>query len=126
MSLSEYLAALREEIARLDAFGFAESIDFHEELRAGKQAIVKAEVKFVDGSTLVIREYIDARYGIEKLSYAYHFQERDGKVIFRYDNAAHKPFLEFAGHKHTADGCIIQALPPDMSDLLEEIIGYLG
>ena len=41
MSLSRYLAALRQEIERLDTFGFAESIDFREELRAGKQAISK-------------------------------------------------------------------------------------
>ena len=42
MTLNEYLAALRQEIERLDTYGFAESIDLHEELRAGKQAIVKA------------------------------------------------------------------------------------
>ena len=56
MSLSEYLAALWEEIQRLDAFGFAESVDFREELRAGKQAIIKIEVALVNGSVLVIRE----------------------------------------------------------------------
>ena len=38
MTLNEYLAAFRQEIERLDTYGFAESIDFHEELRAGKQA----------------------------------------------------------------------------------------
>lgn len=87
MSLSRYLAALRQEIERLDTFGFAESIDFREELRAGKQAIVKAEIVLVDGSVLFIREYIDAKYKIEKVSYAYQYQDGEGKLIFRYDNA---------------------------------------
>lgn len=125
MSLSEYLAAIWEEIQRLDAFGFAESVDFREELRAGKQAILKVEVALVNGSVLVIREYIDARYTIEKVSYAYHYQGEDGNLIFRYDNAAHKPALDFSEHKHTAEGHVIQSPSPDMRTLLEEVIGCL-
>jgi hypothetical protein len=122
MSLSRYLAALRQEIERLDTFGFAESIDFHEELRAGKQAIVKAEIVLVDGSVLFIREYIDAKYKIEKVSYAYQYQDGEGKLIFRYDNATHKPGLGFIEHKHTADGVITPATPPELSELIEDII----
>ncbi len=55
MKLNEYLSALRSGIERLDTHGFAESIDFHEELRAGKQAIVKAEIVLIDSSLLIIR-----------------------------------------------------------------------
>ncbi len=122
MSLSRYLAALRQEIERLDTFGFAESIDFREELRAGKQAIVKAEIVLVDGSVLFIREYIDAKYKIEKVSYAYQYQDGEGKLIFRYDNAVHKPGLGFIEHKHTADSVITPAALPELSELIEEII----
>ena len=125
MSLSEYLAAIRDEIERLDSYGFAESVEFHEELRAGKQAIIKVEVVLVNGSTLRIREYIDARYSIEKVSYAYHLQGREGNLVFRYDNAVHKPALDFPEHKHTADGPVIQAASPDMKSLLDEVISYL-
>ena len=81
MLISEYIAILRREIEKLDTFGLAESIDFRDELRAGKQAIIKVEVSFVNGSTLVIREYVDAKYGIEILSYAYHFKI---KIIFSF------------------------------------------
>ena len=36
MSISEYLASIRRAIERLDTYGFAESIIFQEEIRAGK------------------------------------------------------------------------------------------
>lgn len=125
MSINEYITHLRGEVQKLDTFGFAESIDFRDELRAGKQAIIKAEAIMVDGSTFVIREYIDARYGIEKMSYAYHLQRKDGSLIFRYDNAAHKPRLGFEQHKHTKEGKILEAVPPDIRELLDEVISNL-
>ncbi len=103
---------------------FAESIVFQEEIRAGKQAIIKAEIVLVDGSCLIIREYIGSKYGIEKLSYAYQFQDREGNLIFRYDNAAHKPKLELADHRHSPDGIIIIE-PPKMAALVDEVLGYL-
>jgi hypothetical protein len=124
MSLSEYLASIRRAIERFDTYGFAESIIFQEEIRAGKQIIIKAEIVLVDGSSLLLREYIDNKYGIEKLSYAYQYQDRDGNLIFRYDNAAHKPKLELAEHRHSPDGIVIVE-PPEMADLVDEVIGYL-
>ena len=51
----------RQAIERLDIYGFADSIESHNELRAGKQLIFKAEVNLVDGSKLIVREYIDAK-----------------------------------------------------------------
>jgi hypothetical protein len=59
------------------------------------------------------------------VSYAYQYQNREGKLIFRYDNAKHKPSLHFIEHKHTSDGEIVAAKPPDLSDLVDEVIGCL-
>ncbi len=67
MSISKYLASIRSAVDRLDTYGFAESIIFQEEIRAGRQAIIKAEIVLIDGSRLFIREYIGSKYGIEKL-----------------------------------------------------------
>ncbi len=124
MTISEYLTSFRHDLERLDTYGFAESIIFHEELRAGKQAIIKAEIVLVDGSCLIIREYIGSKYGLEKLSYAYQYQDRDKNLIFRYDNAAHKPTLGYANHKHSS-GDIEMADPPEISALIDEIIEFL-
>lgn len=124
MSISDYLASFRHDIDRLDTYGFAESIIFQEELRAGKQAVVRAEIVLVDGSCLIIREYIESKYGLEKLSYAYQYQDRDGNLVFRYDNAAHKPKLDFVNHKHSSAG-IEMVNPPEMSELVDEVIACL-
>ena len=62
---------------------------------------LKGKIVLVDGSVLHIKEYIDAKYKIERVSYAYQYQDRDGELIFRYDNAVHRPALGYRKHKHT-------------------------
>ena len=59
---------------------------------------------------------------MEKLSYAYHCQDADGNLIFRYDNAAHKPALSYVYHKHLPDGRTIESLVPDFALVIEEIM----
>ena len=125
MSLNEYLSLFREALGKIEDYGFSDTIEIREEIRANKQAVLNAKVVMVDNSVLHIKEYIDARYGIERLSYAYHYQDRDGNLIFRYDNAKHRPDLGFNAHKHLSDGTISAATLPDISDIIDEIVGYL-
>jgi len=125
MSLHKYCEKIRNALEKFDNYGLSESADFQEEIRAGKQAIINAEVKLINSSVLVIREYIDAKYKLERLRYAYQYHNAEGILIFRYDNAAHKPSLDFKEHKHLFDGKIIYASPPDIFDLLDEIMEYL-
>jgi hypothetical protein len=42
-------------------------------------------------------------------------------MIFRYDNAIHKPKLNFISHKHIK-GDILESDIPELKDVLEEII----
>jgi len=125
MLLRNYLELFRQGIEKLEDYGYTESIQIKEEIRPNKQAIIKANIVFVDGSVLHIKEYIDAKYKIEKVSYAYQYQDRDGDIIFRYDNAAHRPMLWFKEHKHTKDGGIIEASLPDILDIINEVVGCL-
>jgi hypothetical protein len=125
MSLSEYLRNLRQAIEKIENYGFSESIDMRQEIRAGKQAVINIHIVLVDGSSLFIKEYVDARYKIEKVSYAYQYQNREGELIFRYDNAKHKPALQFFEHKHVSGGDVVAARPPDLSDLVDEVLGCL-
>ena len=125
MSLHEYLILLRKGIEKLEDYGYAESIDVREEIRAGTQAIIRVKIVLVDGSVLHCNEFIDARYKIERLRYAFQYQNYKGELIFRYDNAGHKPPLTFKEHKHTSTGNIIQASLPDIFDLIDEVIEYL-
>jgi len=112
-------------VGKLENYGYTESIESKEEIRPNKQAIIKANIVLVDGSVLHIKEYIDAKYKIEKVSYAYQYQDRNGGLIFRYYNAVHRPALGFKEHKHTKDGVIIEALLSDISDTIDEVVGFL-
>ena len=69
---------------------------------------------------LHFREYIDMTQAEPKIMYAYHCQDADHNLIFRYDNAAHKPALPQPEHKHTPLG--IEASPvPTLAEVLDQI-----
>ncbi len=125
MSINKYIQSIREAIERLDVYGFAESIDIREEIRAGKQAVIKIKVVLVDSSSLHIKKYVDYRYKMDIVSYAYQYQDANGGLIFRYDNAAHRPVLGFQNHKHISNGNIVEAELPNISDIIDEVIGNL-
>jgi len=125
MLLHNYLKLFRRCVEKLENYGYTESIEIREEIRPNKQAIIKANIVLVDSSVLHIKEYIDAKYKIEKVSYAYQYQDRDGELIFRYDNAVHRPALAYKEHKHTKDGAIVEASLPDISDIIDEVVGCL-
>jgi hypothetical protein len=54
--------------------------------------------------------------------YAYHYQTRDGELIFRYDNTAHhKAIPTFPNHKHQEGGDVTSSEPPSLEQILREI-----
>jgi hypothetical protein len=122
MLLSEYAA---EIVRTLDDYAKTELIvnsEISSDLRTPKVGIIRGSITFIDGSKLLFTEYVDTRYKIERLSYSFQYQNSANELIFRYDNAAHKPPLQFAGHKRLVDGSIIQAAIPDFAVVLREII----
>jgi len=125
MSLRDYLDSFHRAIERIEDYGFSESIDINEEIRPAKQIVNKVKIVLVDGSVLQVREYIDAKYKIEKISYAYQYHNEVGKLIFRYDNARHKPNLGFIDHKHLNDGSVVPCPMPDIADVVDEVIAHL-
>ena len=125
MLLNEYLNRFRKGIQKIEDYGYADSIDIREEIRANKQAILNVKVVLINQYVLHIKEYLDAKYRINRVSYAYQYQDRTGRLIFRYDNAAHRPVLGFNEHKHSSDGTICEAALPDIFDFVDELISYL-
>ena len=125
MLLNEYLKQFREGIQKIENYGYADSVEIREEIRANKQAILNVKIVLINQSVLHIKEYLDAKYRINRVSYAYQYQDRNGRLIFRYDNAAHRPVLGFNEHKHSSDGTIHKAVLPDIFDLIDEVIGHL-
>lgn len=81
-----------------------------------------AQVEFMDGSILyVVEEWNVEANSVECIHYAYHYQDQEGNLIFRYDNASHYPEVEtYPSHKHVGSK-VIAAYRPDLVDLLREI-----
>ena len=125
MLLHKYFVLFQKSIEKLENYAYTECIEIKEEIRPNKQATIKAKIVLVNRSILHIKEYIDAKYTMQKLSYAYQYQANNGELIFRYDNAVHRPALGFKEHKHTKDGAIVEASLPDISDIVDEVIECL-
>ncbi len=70
---------------------------------------------------LFFKEYVDLQESIEKLSYSFHYQDRSNNLIFRYDNANHKPDLGYIDHKHIKNK-IIPSEVPNIEKVILEII----
>ena len=121
MLLSQYLRDLTAIVANLTETGLILSSEFTSNFRTNKIGLIKGTVLFTDNSTLFFKEYLDLRYVIEKEMYAFHYQDVNGRLLFRYDNASHKPSLDFIDHKHI-DEQIIASEEPCLADILEEII----
>jgi hypothetical protein len=123
MPLREVEGQWRDTIAECGIWAFVAHTSLLFEVRPMQQAFIKASIVFTDGATLHLREFIDCSSGsVEKLSYSYHAQDEHQHVIFRYDNAPHKPPLDFVEHKHCRDGSIIQAGSPLLQMVIDEII----
>lgn len=125
MSVNEYIDSVRVALQRLEDYGLVEAISFNSEVRSGGQAVLNIKVNLIDKSQLYIREYLTSKYGLNRVSYAYQYQSEDATLIFRYDNAQHKPPLGFDEHKHTGDGKIIQIKLPIIDEIVDEVIDNL-
>jgi len=90
------------------------------------QGIVEGRIRFWDSSLLEFVEVLEVKgFVLGKAEYAYHYQDRDNQLIFRYDNAPHHPNVpNFPHHKHVNNG-IESATPPHLGDVLREIDTYL-
>lgn len=91
--------------------------------RSPTAGYIRGDVYFLDDSLLHFREFVNTQFGVERFTYAYHFQRADGALVFRYDNTTHFPGLpNFPHHKHVGDESnVTSATPPDLATVLKEI-----
>jgi len=96
------------------------------EARPGAQGYLNGALLFVDGSVLHFTEFLDEAYGqVEKVMYTYHYQDTHHQLIFRYDNARHRPPLPLQEHKHTPEQIVASPVPL-LAEVLAEIVRYQG
>jgi hypothetical protein len=126
MSVSSYFQELVAAITRLEDYGLASTITSNSESRPSGELFINIKVELIDNSVLFIREYVSVRQErIDHFSYAYQYQTSDESLIFRYDNAAHKPPLTEKEHKHVENGEIIICPLPSIELIVDEILNYL-
>ncbi len=90
--------------------------------KVGQSSELYAVVRFYDGSQLqIVEKLVVEAYALLKTRYAYHYQQADGVLIFRYDSAPHHPEIAtYPHHKHIGEQ-VMAAQPPDISEVLREI-----
>jgi hypothetical protein len=90
--MSLKLLALAEQFSEI-----IDSVRINRFEQAGASLRLRATMQLTDGSRLFIRETI-----IQGMSrkYAYHWQDKDGKMIVRWDNAPDWDVKTFPHHKH--------------------------
>ena len=125
MLLTEYLSGILKLIEQYSKTNLIISSELNNDFRTEQLGLIKGKIIFADESTLYFTEYLDLKERVEKLTYSFHYQQQSGALIFRYDNAWHKPKLPFENHRHWANGKIAKSKIPELAEVLEEIMEYL-
>jgi hypothetical protein len=125
MLLTEYLSGIVKIIEEYSKTNLIISSELNNDFRTEQLGLIKGKIIFADESILYFTEYLDLKDKAEKLTFSFHYQKQSGSLIFRYDNARHKPKLPFENHKHWANGKISKTRIPALADVLEEIMDYL-
>ncbi len=123
MLLNNYQANIIAIIQKYVNDGWILSFNFAVDARSDYVGFIQGSLEFRQGDRLFFKEYVDLQESIEKLSYSFHYQDRENNLIFRFDNAKHKPDLGYTNHKHIQDK-IIQSQVPDIEQVILEIINY--
>ena len=121
ITFHDYVQGLQDVVGAVIESEDATLVDIQIDQRSGLRGFVAGLLQFSDGSELHFREFIDMSIPEPRLMYAYHYQDTGAALIFRYDNAAHRPSLRSADHKHTPDG-LAAARPPTLADVVDECL----
>ncbi len=122
MRIEAYFQRVREQIESCIGLQLSEITC---EKRGTYEGVVRAELTFVDGSILHIREFVDAEGPVERLMYVYQYMNANKELIFRYDNTGHHRKLNlstYPHHKHAGrEDNVITSAAPDLAQVLVEI-----
>jgi hypothetical protein len=117
--LLKYLNEVEAAFSQL-ATGYIER--YEEECLTPERVNLRIRVRFPKGHMLEWNEAMIGEEGhVEHLGYRYHFQDKDNKLIFRYDNTPHFPGLKaFPDHKHLPEN-VVPANRPTVFEVLDEV-----
>lgn len=121
MQIKEYVGDI---LSSISANPYVESQNISCQERPPDAAYLSGIVAFIDGSHLHIKEFILFGSGEARIvKYGYNYLDKDGDLVFRYDNALDPMARELSSypkHRHTADG-LSSAKRPLLEEVLVEI-----
>jgi hypothetical protein len=121
MRIKDYLD---EVLSKIAANPYVESRNISFEERPPDAVYITGLITFIDNSRLHIKEFIIFKSEIVTvLKYGYHYSNRNGDLIFRYDNVFDpkaKSLSTYPEHKHTNRGLML-ARRPMLEIILKEI-----
>jgi hypothetical protein len=117
----EYLRRIQNTLNDVVAAGQALTVHLQADQRSTTRGLLAGTLLFIDGSELHFREYVDLSAPEPRQMYAYHYQDAEAQLIFRYDNAAHRPVLPAREHKHTSANIVVM-LAPSLEQVIDEIL----
>jgi len=104
----------------VQSFPDISSYVIHKKIYNSRQGFISGSVIFEDSSRLDFAEVKDSGLK-EKTKYRYHYMNKEGGLIFRYDNAPHhKNIRTFPHHKHISDD-VRESCEPTLYEILLEI-----
>lgn len=117
----DYARQLSNAILDLVGAGQARIIDWQIDQRSPERGYLTGILIFEDNSELHFREFVDTTGSGSRMMYVYHYQDAQKTLIFRYDNALHRPILPQQEHKHTPIGIEVGAMPT-LTEVIDEIL----
>jgi len=121
----EHVRSIEEVMNRAIATGDATLVSLQVDQRSVVRGLISGSLQFDDGSTLHFREFVDTSQAEPKVMYVYHYQDMGNTLIFRYDNAAHRPALSQPAHRHSRAGIELSAVP-SFSSVLDQIVKQMN
>ena len=119
-SFPEYARELEDVLDTTIAAGEAVLVNIQIDQRSSLRGFITGLPQFNNSSELHFREFVDTNLPEPRLMYAYHYQNGDQRLVFRYDNAAHRPVLPQPEHKHTPT-----SVSPSSAPTLAVVVGII-
>lgn len=123
-SFREYVQNITNVLNASLALGNVGSVNIEIDQRSALRGFIKGLLLMAAGSEMHFREFIDVTLSEPRIIDAYHYQDREKTIVFRYDNALHRPLLPHPEHKHTRAG-VSASRTPTLEEVVQEIAALL-
>lgn len=96
---------------------------YEEQILSENRGVLRIRLRFPDKALLEISEAIVIVAGEPRwIAYRYHYQGPSAELVFRYDNAPHRPEIStHPDHKHSGDQ-ILASPHPTIEQVLLELV----